>query len=115
MRLIKNAVLLQIDELKMWPNEIEFAGCHGHQNLILYGLASRVTTLSGLRGALLLHEFSSPCCKLRWPRPETSGYRGLRQKVVVLFYKVYTIFTRTNTVGRVPDTLCLKFLPINAF
>jgi hypothetical protein len=31
-------------------------------------------------------------------------------KVVVLFYKVYTIFTRTNTVGRLSDKIGLEFL-----
>ena len=74
MWLIKNAMLLQICELKVRPNKIEFAGRHGQENLIVYGLARRVAARSGLRGALLLHEVPSPCCKLRWPRPNTLIY-----------------------------------------
>src|ERR1700674_5257261 len=110
MRLIKNAVLLQIYKLKMWPDKIEFAGRHGHQNLILHGLARHVTAGGRLRGALLLHEVLSPYCKI-----EMIASRYLRLRVVVLFYKVFAIFTRTNSIGRLSDTLCLKLPSINAF
>jgi len=72
MRLIKNAMLFQLYELKMRPDKIKFAGRHGHQNFIAYGLAGYVTARSGLRGALLLHEVLSPYSKLKWPHPDAT-------------------------------------------
>src|ERR1700693_5553349 len=36
-------------------------------------------------------------------------------KVVVLFYKVCTIFTRINTIGRLSNTLGLDFRSIDTF
>jgi hypothetical protein len=68
-------MLFQIYELKMRPDKIEFAGCHGQKNCIVYGLTGHVTARSGLRGALLLHEVSSPYSKLKRSRPDASGVR----------------------------------------